>query len=193
MSDINQKVIDFMKQRRSVPSKTLGGPGPNSAELKEMISIASRVPDHGKLAPWRFVEYSNAAKLRLCDAILKRALEINADLDEEQQLVEKNRFPQTHGVVAMYSCPKKHPKVPVWEQELSAGAAAMNFLIAANAHGFDAQWYTGWYAFDPKLTLVLGAKDGERIVGFFHIGKKLLPKTERARPNIDDIFSTLES
>lgn len=189
----NSAVLEFMQTRRSVPSKTLDGPGPNDAQLKEILSIAARVPDHGKLAPWRFVEYQSEAKIRLCDAILKRALVLTPDLNQELQKVEANRLPQNHAVVGLVSSPKEHPKVPVWEQELSAGACGMNLLIAANAIGFDAQWYTGWYAFDETLIPLFGVEKGERLAGFFHIGKKTLPKTERDRPNLDEIFTVMES
>lgn len=191
--DRNEEVLNFLKSRRSVPSKMMGGPFPNLSEIEEILKIASRVPDHGKLAPWRYVLYSDAAKGRMNAEVHARALEINPALNEELQDVEKNRFPQDQAVLGILSSPKDHPKVPVWEQELSAGASAMKFLIAANAIGYDAQWFTGWYAFDGTLTKGFDLKEGERIAGFMHIGTRTMPKSERPRPEISQIFSTLES
>lgn len=190
--DRNEEVLNFLKSRRSVPSKMMGGPAPNLVEIEEILKIASRVPDHGKLAPWRYVLYSSAAKKRMNANVHTRALEINSALSEDLQEVEKNRFPQNQAVLGIFSSPKDHPKVPVWEQELSAGASAMNFLIAANAVGYDAQWFTGWYAFDDELTKGFDLKTGERIAGFMHVGTKTMPKSERPRPEISQIFSTLE-
>lgn len=191
--DRNAEVLNFLKTRRSVPSKMMSGPAPTKSEIEEMLLIASRVPDHGKLAPWRFVLYSDAAKKRMNNSVHSRAMDLNASLNEDLQEVERTRFPLSQAIIGIFSTPKKHPKVPVWEQELSAGAAAMNFLMAANACGYDAQWFTGWYAFDDELTAGFGLQSGERIAGFIHIGTRDLPKSERPRPTIADIFSTMES
>lgn len=188
----NQAVIDFLKTRRSVPAKIMGGPGPSAGELRQIIAIASRVPDHGKIAPWRFVNYGDAAKKRLGELILARALEKQPDLSPELAEIERTRFSRSPQVVAMFSKPVDHPKVPEWEQLLSAGAAGMNFLNAANAYGYDAQWLTEWYAFDETLQEALGTRTGEKIAGFFHIGTRTMPKTERARPEISDIYSLME-
>ena len=177
----------------------MGGPGPSDEEILEFISIAARVPDHGKIAPWRFVSYSNAAKTRLGELLLARATQIamSADqpvaLSDEQRLIERTRFSRSPQVVVLFSNPCEHPKIPQWEQVLSAGAAGMNLLIAANAYGYDAQWITEWYAVDETLVSALGARDGERIAGFFHFGTKTMPKTDRTRPQIEDIFSILDA
>jgi len=198
VSKRNETVIDFMKSRRSVPANLIGDPGPSTAQVGKLIAIATRVPDHGKIAPWRFVRYSNAAKKRLGEALLARATEIAmagdrpAPLSDEQQMIERSRFSRSPQVVVMISSPRQHPKVPQWEQVLSAGAAGMNLLIAANAYGYDAQWITEWYAYDEKLARELGAGDGERIAGFFHFGTRTMPKTERDRPQLTDIFSTMD-
>ena len=188
----NSAVIQFMKTRRSVPAKTMGGPGPNVAEIAEMAEIAMRVPDHGKIAPWRFVEYSSAAKERLDRLILARALEKQPDLDGELRIVEAGRMARSPTVIGLISAPVDHPKVPVWEQELSCGAVGMNWLIAANALGYDAQWLTEWIAFDDVLTPHFGAGAGERMAGFIHIGTRTMPKTERDRPVFGDVFSRMD-
>ena len=188
----NETVLDFMRSRRSVPAKTMAGPGPSPDEIRSMAQIASRVPDHGKIAPWRFIEYSPSAKERLGRMILERALEKDAALTSEMQELEKTRLSRSSTVIGLISAPVDHPKVPVWEQELSCGAAGMNWLIAANALGYDAQWLTEWYAFDEKLAPAFGAGEGERVAGFIHIGTRTMPKTERARPDLDDVLKVME-
>lgn len=186
-------VLEFMRSRRSVPAKTMAGPGPDDAAIADMIAIASRVPDHGKIAPWRFIRYSPTAAIRLGAVIEARALELDPALGEEQRQVERTRLSRVPVVIAVASHVVEHPKVPRWEQELSAGAACMNLLIAANAHGFDAQWLTEWIAFDEALHAPLGLAEGERIAGFIYIGTRTMPKTERDRPSLDAIFSTMDA
>ncbi len=191
MQQPNSEVIGFMANRRSVPAKTMSGPGPDESSIRTMIEIATRVPDHGKIAPWRFQRYSPDYCAKLGELFLQRALELTPDLNEDLQEIERTRFTRTPVVIAVMSAPQDHPKVPEWEQVLSAGAAAMNLLIAANAHGWDAQWLTEWIAFDEKLAEPLGVRSGEKIAGFIYVGTRTMPKTERDRPAIDDIYSTL--
>lgn len=190
MDGRNDEVIEFMAARRSVPAKTMSGPGPDEESIRAMIEIAARVPDHGKIAPWRFQRYSPEYCAKLGELFRNRALELTPDLNAEMQDIELTRFTRTPVVIAVMSAPREHPKVPEWEQVLSAGAAAMNLLIAANAHGWDAQWLTEWIAFDPALTEPLGVRSGERVAGFIYIGTRTMPKTSRDRPELDDIFST---
>jgi nitroreductase len=156
----------------------------------EMVEIASRVPDHGKLAPWRFIRYTPQYRQLLGERFLERALELNEDLNEQQKDIERNRF-SAPTVVAVVSRAAPHPKIPEWEQVLSAGAAAMNLLIAANAFGWDAQWITEWIATDETLAADLGIDKNERIVGFVHIGTRTQPKTERDRPQLETIYSVM--
>jgi nitroreductase len=186
------EVIEFMRTRRSVPAKTMSGPGPSEAEIRTMIEIASRVPDHGKLAPWRFIRYAPAYAEKLNAICLARAMERDPALPEELVAFERTRFTKVPVVIAIASRTQSHPKVPVWEQELSAGAAAMNLLIAANALGYDAQWLTEWVSFDEKLQPALGVKPGERLAGFVFIGTRTTPKTERDRPAISDVYTVME-
>ncbi|MEZ5872711.1 MAG: nitroreductase [Nitratireductor sp.] len=188
----NHALLEFLRQRRSVPAKTMAGPGPDETAIADMITIASRVPDHGKIAPWRFIRYSPAAATRLGKAIEARALELDPGLGEEQRRIERTRLSRVPVVIGVASRTVDHPKVPRWEQELSAGAACMNLLIAANAHGFDAQWLTEWIAFDPVLHDQLGFSAGERIAGFVYIGTRTMPKTERDRPVLETVFSTMD-
>ena len=182
----------FLQQRRSVPAKTMEGPGPNAEEVLALIEIAARVPDHGKIAPWRFIQYGEEYCKKLGEMIEARFKEINSDYTDEILEVERGRFTRVPVVIGVISSPKDHPKVPEWEQVLSAGAAAMNLLTGANALGYDAQWLSEWVAFDAVLAPKFGVKPGEKIAGFIHIGTKQMPKTERDRPQINDVFSIME-
>lgn len=190
----NEAVLEFMRTRRSVPAKSMAGSegGPTPEELLAMAEIAARVPDHGKIAPWRFVEFSRQAKERLNAKVLERALKLDPDLDADKHAIEAGRFTRAASVIMLVSCPQDHPKVPRWEQELSAGAVGMNWLIAANAFGYDAQWLTEWIAFDEMLAADFGLGEGERIAGFIHIGRRTMPKSERSRPEIGEIYTVME-
>jgi nitroreductase len=183
-------VVEFLRSRRSVPSRNIAGPGPGDEEIMEMIKIASRVPDHGKLAPWRFIHYTPGYCRKLGERFRARALELNHDMNEAQQDIEINRF-TAPTVIAVVSRAAPHPKIPEWEQVLSAGAAAMNLLIAANAFGWDAQWITEWMASDKSLAGDLGVNENEKIVGFVHIGTRTQPKTERDRPELEAIYTVM--
>ncbi|PCI03389.1 MAG: nitroreductase [Hyphomicrobiales bacterium] len=194
MSDLNPEhpeTFAFLQNRRSVPAKTMSGPGPGENEVRALIEIASRVPDHGKIAPWHFVQYGPDYCVKLGEMIEARFKEINTGYSDGILEIERGRFTRVPVVIGVISAPKEHSKVPQWEQVLSAGAAAMNLLTGANALGYDAQWLTEWVAFDDVLAPKFGVKPGEKIAGFIHIGTKQMPKTERDRPQIDDVFSIM--
>lgn len=187
------ETFSFLQKRRSVPAKTMSGPGPNADEVLALIEIAARVPDHGKIAPWRFIQYGSDYCKQLGEIIETRFKEINSDYSEEVLEIERGRFTRVPVVIGIISAPKDHPKVPEWEQVLSAGAAAMNLLSGANALGYDAQWLSEWVAFDEVLAPKFGVKPGEKLAGFIHIGKKQMPKTERDRPQIGSVFSVMNN
>ncbi len=192
-SEVNNDVLDYMQKRGSVPAKFMSGPGPDDRQLQKILEISCRVPDHGKLTPWRLIRYGEEKCIALGQKVLARAIERAAEknkiLDKEKIEIEKNRFCRTPVVICIVSCAREHSKIPEWEQILSSGAVAMNMLIAANAFGFDAQWLTEWCAYDEALRQDFGLRDNERVVGFVHIGTRLFPKTERDRPCLDDIYT----
>lgn len=192
ISPVYPEVFSFLQNRRSVPAKTMTGPGPGETEIEALIKIATRVPDHGKIAPWRFVRYTPNYCQELGTRILERFEELNETVTDEMRVLERSRLTRVPVVIAVISSPKDHPKVPVWEQQLSAGASAMTLLSAANALGYDAQWLTEWYAFDPKLEKDFGVQSGEKLAGFIHIGTKTMPKTERERPDISKVYCTMD-
>ena len=195
-NNINNDVIEFMRTRRSVPAKFMSAPGPDAAQLRSILEIAARVPDHGKLAPWRFIHYSNDVCVSLGDKLLTRAIEIakneGRELNAEMAAIERNRFTRAPVVIAVISSSAPHPKIPEWEQQLSAGAVAMNMLIAAGAHGFDVQWLSEWYIYDDQMAKPLGLKNDERFAGFIHMGTRQNPKFERDRPRLDDLLTVME-
>lgn len=177
----------YLETRRSALSMTLADPGPSDEQVRTMLTIATRVPDHGKLAPWRFELWRQAFRnslhaelFALIDPTLPDAAKLRAGTD---------KVLHAPCVLAVISTAKDHEAIPLWEQHLSAGASCMVLLQAANALGFDAQWLTAWYVYDPRADLMLGLKDGERIAGLIHIGTSQAAKMERPRPDVSDLFS----
>ncbi len=180
-------LADYLSTRRTIPAAQLGAPGPDSAALRAMLTIAARVPDHGKLAPWRFILFEKDRRAAVEELV--RIAERHGNERERAQRIEKAKgFADAPVVVCVVSAADPdHPKIPLWEQQLSAGAVCFNLLHAAAAHGFSAQWLTNWYAYDEEAMCFLGLTDGERVAGFVHIGTPKLPPTERDRPDVDAI------
>ena len=175
---------DYLAVRRSIPAFQMREPGPARAELEEILRLASRVPDHGKLAPWRFIVYRGEERVRLGAELLALRLAVEPNLSAELIEVEKARFTRAPVVVAVVSKAAPHAKIPEWEQVLSAGALCLNLLMAANAAGFVSNWLTEWFAYDERAFPLLGIAPGEKPAGFIHIGSSDFPATERPRPDI---------
>jgi nitroreductase len=184
--------VELLKTRRSVKPAELTGPGPSAAEIDSLLTIASRVPDHGKLTPWRFIVFNGPARLAAGDAIAATFREKNPQATAEQIAFERQRLARAPLVIAVVSRAAPHVKIPEWEQQLSAGAAAMNLVNAAHALGFAANWITEWYAYDRTVLDALGLAPHERIAGFIHIGKPARPPEDRARPALSDIVTRFQ-
>ncbi len=182
-------VIDFLKTRRSVKPREMTGPGPSPAELETILTIGARVPDHGKLAPWRFIVFEGEARERAGDVIAKVYARKNPGAPAADLEVERRRLTDAPLVIGVVSFTKPHPKVPPFEQELSAGASAMNIVTAATALGYGAAWLTGWMAFDREVLDGLGLKADEKLAGFIHIGKPSKPNEDRPRPLLSEIVT----
>ncbi|WP_275790887.1 nitroreductase family protein [Pararhizobium gei] len=180
---------DYLATRRSIPAFQMTGPGPHAGEIEDMLRLASRVPDHGKLAPWRFIVYRGEERARISAKLAKLALAAKPDLSDEMIKVENTRLTRAPVVVAVVSKAAPHFKVPEWEQVMSAGAVCLNLLMAANAYGFASNWLTEWYAFDESAYPLLGVQPGEKIAGFIHIGTPQVPPTDRPRPELQDIVT----
>src|SRR6516225_7850677 len=155
--------IALLERRRSVPLLLMAGPGPGREELTTILTIASRVPDHGKLAPWRFVVFEGEARERAGRIALEVRLADMPELDEAARAEESRRFARAPVVVAVVSRAAPHVKIPEWEQVLSAGAVCMNMIVAARALGFSATWLTGWPAYDARFRKGIGLAVHERI------------------------------
>jgi nitroreductase len=182
-----RETLEMLATRRSASALTLVEPGPSPAQVDRLLTLAARVPDHGKLAPWRFILIEGAAKDRLV-AELQTIAEARLDAPKAIAGLGKLKTPPLAiGVVSRVS----EGKIPEWEQVLSAGAVCMNLLLAAAAVGYGANWITGWYAYDEAALALMGVTDGERIAGFVHVGTPAEPPLERARPDVAALTTRL--
>jgi nitroreductase len=182
--------IAFLTTRRSVKPREMTGPGPSAAELETILTIGARVPDHGKLAPWRFIVMEGDARKRAGNVIATVFARKNPAAPVEDIEIEKRRLMEAPLVIAVVSTIKPHPKVPAWEQELSAGASCMNLVAAATALGYGANWLTGWMAYDRDVLDGFGLAAHERLAGFIHIGGRPdRPIEDRPRPALTDIVT----
>jgi nitroreductase len=181
-------MIDLLKRRRSAPPAIMDGPGPSAEDLETLLALASRVPDHGKLAPWRFIVFEGAARDLAGRVALMIRLEDKPDLDEPAKTEELRRFARAPLVVAVVSRAAPHVKIPEWEQVLSAGAACMALIVAARALGFVATWLTEWPAYDARFRAAIGLAEHEKIAGFLHIGRAG-PVEDRPRPPLAEIVT----
>lgn len=179
--------IDLLLSRRSGSAKAMEKPGPSGKQLAEILKAGARAPDHGKLFPWRFIVFEDKGRQRFGD-ILAEILEAE-DERTKQIEEERGRFLRAPVVIAVISSAREQIKIPVWEQELSAGAVCQNILIAAHALGFVGNWVTEWYAYHPKVKEKMGLKPGERIAGFIYIGTSAVELEERPRPDMEKIVS----
>jgi nitroreductase len=179
--------LDLLKTRRSFKAAELLPPGPSASELDTLLTVASRVPDHGKLAPWRFIVFEGEARRAAGEAIAKAFQAKYPDAKPEHIEAERARLTRAPLVVAVVSRAAPHVKIPEWEQVLSAGAAAMNLVTAAHALGYAANWITEWYAYDRAVLDALGLAPHERIAGFIHIGRPPGAPEDRPRPPLADI------
>jgi nitroreductase len=183
------EALELLKTRRSVKPREMTAPGPSAAELETILTIGARVPDHGKLAPWRFIVFEGEARKRAGEIIAKVFAGKNPNAQPAEIELEKHRLMDAPLVIGVVSFTRPHPKVPAWEQELSAGASAMNIVTAASALGYGACWLTGWFAFDRDVLDGLGLKADEKLAGFIHIGTRSRPSEDRPRPALSDIVT----
>jgi nitroreductase len=179
--------LELLKTRRSMKPVDLVGPPPSPPEIETLLTVASRVPDHGKLTPWRFIVFEGDARLKAGAAIEAAFRAKYPDAKPEQVAYEQRRLARAPLVIAVVSRAAAHVKIPEWEQVLSAGAAAMSLVLAAHALGYAADWITEWYAYDRRVLDALGLAEHERIAGFVHIGRPSHAPEDRPRPPLDHI------
>jgi nitroreductase len=183
------ETLHSLQTRRSVAIPALRAPGPDAEQLAAILTVASRVPDHGKLAPWRFVLYRGDVAAAIGEALAELAESREGPLSELRRDVEAKRFSRSPLVVGVVSTAAPHVKISEWEQVLSAGAAAMNLIHAAHALGFGANWVTEWVAYDAQAKAILGIGADEKTVGFIHIGTPGEAPQDRPRPLLADIVT----
>ena len=177
----SDEVLARLANRRSASAQLLTAPGPSEAEIEQILSLGARTPDHGKLFPWRFVVLGPQSRADLSEALAVLA-ETQGRIDKDLAVLAKLANPPL--TIMVVSTPVQGHKVPVWEQQLSAGAVCMNLEHAADALGYSASWITDWYAYDPAAVALFGVQDGETIAGFIHLGTLTDPPLERPRPNM---------
>jgi len=182
--------LDFLDSRRSVPSRLLGEPGPSPDQLQRLLGAAIRVPDHGKLTPWRLLLVRGAARQELGRALGDIHLEADPDVPPAALQKDRERFDFAPLVIIVIArIDPAHPKVPEQEQLLSAGYVAYNLLLGAQALGFGAQILTGWAAYNRDVAQLLGLAENERVIAFVHVGTPRDAAPERLRPALADVVS----
>lgn len=187
------QTLDLLLSRRSGSAKAMKGPGPSPEQVRTLITCASRVPDHGKLAPWRFIVFEGEARQRFGDRLVEALKESEPGASGERVAQEQNRLMRAPLVIAVVSRVRPNIPIPEWEQVLSAGASCQTLLIAAHAMGFVASWITEWYAYDRHVTEAMGLQDGERVAGFVYVGQPADALVDRPRPALDTIISYFPS
>jgi nitroreductase len=189
MTAVNEGALALLETRRTIPSVQMAEPGPSEAELRRIVAAAVRVPDHGKLTPWRFVLYAGEDRATLDARLAPLWAARFPNAPEGKAAQEARRFSGVPLTVGVISTAAEHVKIPLWEQELSAGAAIMNLMLAAHALGYAAQWLTGWCCYDPEAAAILGLRAGERFAGLVAIGTPTAPPVDRPRPAFEDVVS----
>jgi len=177
----SEEALARLAVRRSASAQLLAAPGPSEAEIEQILHLGARTPDHGKLFPWRFVVLGPQSRADLSEALAALA-ETQNRTDKDLAVLAKLANPPL--TIMVVSTPIQGHKVPVWEQQLSAGAVCMNLEHAADALGYSASWITDWYAYDPAAVALFGVREGETIAGFIHIGTLTEAPLERPRPNM---------
>lgn len=181
--------LDLLRRRRSVPPQFLAEPGPSPAELDALLAAAARVPDHGKIVPWRFIVFEGEGRARAGEALAGVVLADDPAASPERLAAERARLAHAPLVIAIVSRAAPHVKVPEWEQVLSAGAVAMTLTVAAVSLGYATSWLTEWPTYDARARAALGLMAGETLAGFVHIGTPTLQPEDRVRPAMADIVT----
>jgi len=184
--------LSLLETRRSGKPRELVGPGPTEAEMQRILTIAARIPDHGKLHPWRFIKVADDQRDAF-EAVLRDALAKENPEATDAHFEKEREFAHSAGqLVVLVSAPTPGHKIPVWEQQLSCGAAGMNLLLGAHALGYVAGWVTGWRAYSERVRAAL-CGPGERIAGFIFIGHPSREIEERERPPLDAVARAWQS
>lgn len=182
-------ILDLLTRRRSVPPLALGAPGPTPEQTEQLLRIAARVPDHGKLAPWRFIVLEGEGRGRAGEVVAAAFAKANPQADADQAAQQRAVFSHAPLIVVVVSRAAPHVKIPEWEQVLSSGAVCMNLTAAAVGMGFRTAWLTGWAAYNADVAAGLGLAGHEKIAGFIHIGSSSMQPEDRVRPDMAEIVT----
>lgn len=182
-------ILGLLLSRRSGSAKSMTGPGPDATELGTILDAATRVPDHGKLVPWRFIVFEGEARVRMGEILAQCLREDDSNVSDERLRAERERFCRAPVVVGVVSRAREAIPIPEWEQILSAGACCQTLVMAVHALGYVANWITEWCAYHPRIRERIGLKSGERIAGFIYIGKPAVSLEERARPDATSLVT----
>ena len=183
MLNDTSSVLNLLRTRKSASAKAMTEPGPSAAQIAEILSLATRVPDHGKLAPWRFILWEGEARKVFGEVMKARWHELHPEHGADALAFIAGMFLRAPTVLAVVSTAAEHPKIPVWEQQLSAGAVCMNILTAATAMGLGCQWNSDWVAYDAEMAHAMGLRAHERIAGLIYLGTPAAPLEDRPRPD----------
>ena len=187
MPTASPETFDFLATRRSRPAKTLSGPAPDRAQLLELLDVASRVPDHGALVPWRFIVLDRAALDALLPVISERADATGVAQDQlDKTMFVYERAPLC---VAVVHVPRPSEKIPASEQVLTGGAVCLSLVNAALAKGWGANWLSGWVSYDREIMTHIGLAEAETIAGLVHIGTETVAPPERPRPDVETLVT----
>lgn len=190
----NQAVIDFLASRRSNLAKSMSEPGPDAQTLEAILTIGTRVPDHRKLAPFRLQVFQGDARATFGKALEAAYRADYPDHPDERAQFEADRFLRAPIIIGVISAPKDCVRgTPVWEQQLASAAVCMNLCLAAQAHGFGAQWLTEWYAYDSRIQAEMGLGAGEQVAGFIYIGTPTQAAMPRSRPDPEAVITYVNS
>ena len=181
------EMLARLATRRSAPAQALTTPGPDAGQIADILTLAARSPDHGKLFPWRFVVMGPVSRAQIAERLAAMAVEKGLPAKATAVLAKLTAAPTTVLVISTAAPASK----PVWEQELSAGAVCMNLEHAASAFGFASSWITDWYSYDADAVALFGVREGERVAGFIHLGTAAEPLLERDRPNVATLMTHL--
>ncbi len=186
-------ILAFLKSRKSASAKAMSGPGPSSAQMAEILEIAVRVPDHGKLLPWRFVLIEGEGRVRMGEGFAQVWAKNNPTHGAESLDFQRGLFLRAPTILIVVSTAANHGKIPVWEQQLSSAAVCYNAVLAATALGFDAQWQSDWVAYDEGAKAVMGVGLHEQVAGIIYIGKSTVLLEDRPRPDPSTLLTRISS
>jgi nitroreductase len=189
----DKALLDMLALRRSIKVAHLAEPGPDSETLTTILQIGARVPDHGKLGPWRFIILAGQDRQTYGNQIAALLARRSPQMDVQHLAMESERFARTPVVVAVISTAGPHAKIPEWEQILSAGAVCHNIMLAARGFGFGSVWLSEWVAYDKEALALLGMTEEEKLAGFIYLGTTTTPPVERPRPDALTRISTWSS